>query len=78
MLSTDLASGDPVTLCTPGSAPQLVGDHCYTLMAVKDVGGVNEYIVRNPWGDSLENAQGIATLTCNELVNNFTTLTEAT
>jgi hypothetical protein len=80
-LSSDLSHDEPVTLCTPVSAPQLRGDHCYTLMSVEVVGGVDEYTVRNPWGfsgDSLEDAQGIATLTYSELVNNFDVVTEAT
>jgi hypothetical protein len=77
----DLTSGKPVTLCTPGSPPNLVGDHCYTLTGVETIGGTHYYIVRNPWGDSgdsLENAQGYATLTYSQLVNNFTNFTEAT
>jgi hypothetical protein len=81
IVSSDLASGKPVTLCTPGSVPNLVADHCYTLVSTYTVGGVHKYVVRNPWGtsgDSLEDSHGYATLTYNQLVANFTTLTEAT
>jgi hypothetical protein len=77
----DLASGRPVTLCTPSNPPNLVGDHCYTLTGVETIGGTHYYIVRNPWGtsgDSLENSHGYATLTYNQLVSNFNNFTEAT
>ena len=53
------------------NAPNLVESHAYTLLSVSNVGGVNHYIVRNPWGesgDSLENSQGIATLTYAQFV----------
>jgi hypothetical protein len=76
--STELSEGKAVTLCTPGKVPNLVADHCYTLMSVEVVGGVDEFTVRNPWGDSgdsLENSQGIAVLTYSELIANFTTQT---
>jgi fibronectin type 3 domain-containing protein len=74
ILSSDLANGDPVTLGTSGNAPNLVSDHAYTLVSVYQVNGTNYYVVRNPWGvsgDSLENAQGYATLTYSQLVANF-------
>jgi hypothetical protein len=74
VLTNDLADGVAVTFCTYGDAPNLVHNHCYTLTSVKDVGGVLEYTVRNPWGDSgdsLENAQGYATLTYAQLIANF-------
>lgn len=74
MLSTDMNSGDEVTLGTYGSPPNLVGDHAYTLISVSMVNGQAEYVVRNPWGvagDSIENAQGYATLTYTQMVNNF-------
>lgn len=80
MLSYDLKVGFPVTLCTGGSPPNLVGDHCYTLVSVEITKLGQEYTVRNPWGvsgDKLENSQGYATLTYSELVNNFDNVTEA-
>lgn len=76
LLSTDLADGEAVTLGTPQNAPNLVGDHAYTLVsAYLDGSGVAHYVVRNPWGvsgDSLENSQGYATLTYSQMVANFT------
>ena len=72
--ATELSEGKAITLCTPGTVPNLVGDHCYTLMSVEIVGGQYEFTVRNPWGfsgDKLENSQGIATLTYNEVISNF-------
>jgi hypothetical protein len=80
-LSNDLAGGKAVTLCTPSSPPQLVGGHCYSLIGTATVGGVHEYIVRNPWGtsgDSLENSQGIAYLTYAEVEANFGWILQAT
>jgi hypothetical protein len=77
----DLWNGRPVTLCTPDHPANLVGDHCYTLTGVETISGTHYYIVRNPWGDSgdsLENSQGYAVLTYNQLVSNFTNFTEAT
>jgi fibronectin type 3 domain-containing protein len=75
ILSNALASDDPVTLATSGSAPNLVSDHAYTLVSVyKDSNGVTHYVVRNPWGvqgDSLENSGGYATLTYAQLCANF-------
>ncbi len=80
MLSTDLQDNVPVTFCTFGSvsgespAPDLVSCHAYTLLGTKTVNGVNEYIVRNPWGssgDALESSLGIATLTYAQLIANF-------
>ncbi|HEY1922179.1 MAG TPA: C2 family cysteine protease [Tepidisphaeraceae bacterium] len=75
MLSADLAAGDPVTLGTPSTPPDLVGDHAYTLISVyTDSNGVQHYVVRNPWGvsgDSLENGQGYATLTYAQMIANF-------
>jgi hypothetical protein len=72
----DLNSGQSVTLATSDDAPNLVSDHAYTLVAAyTDSGGVERYIVRNPWGvsgDSLENSQGYATLTFAQLAANFT------
>jgi hypothetical protein len=79
-LTYDLKVGFPVTLCTGGSPPNLVKDHCYTLVSTEVVKGVAEYTVRNPWGfsgDKLENSQGFAMLTYSELVNNFDNVTEA-
>ncbi len=74
-LSADLAAGDPVTLGTPQTPPNLVGDHAYTLVSISvDGNGVAHYVVRNPWGisgDSLENSQGYATLTYAQMVANF-------
>jgi fibronectin type 3 domain-containing protein len=73
-MSSDLAAGDSITLGTSNSAPNLVSDHAYTLVSVSDVGGNMTFTVRNPWGfsgDSLENSQGIATLTYAEFCNNF-------
>lgn len=76
-LSTALSSDEPVTLCTPGDPIppiDLVEDHCYTLIRVYVVAGVNYYEVRNPWGvsgDKLENSQGYADLTFAQMVANF-------
>jgi hypothetical protein len=73
-LSTDLADGDAITLGT-GSPPDLVGDHAYSLMSVYESDGTMYFVVRNPWGfsgDSLENSQGIATLTYAQFSANFT------
>ncbi|MGA2230265.1 MAG: C2 family cysteine protease [Tepidisphaeraceae bacterium] len=76
LLSADISAGDAVTLGTPQYAPNLVGDHAYTLVSVSlNASGVAQYVVRNPWGvsgDSLENNQGYATLTYSEMVANFT------
>ncbi len=80
-LQNDLSLGEAVTMGTPDYAPDLVGDHAYTLMAVEKVGGKDEFIVRNPWGDSgtvIENSQGIATLTYAEFINNFDEMVEST
>jgi hypothetical protein len=80
-LSNDLASSKAVVLCTPSAPPQLVGDHCYSLIGTQTVGGVHEYIVRNPWGtsgDSLENSHGIAYLTYAEVEANFGWILQAT
>jgi len=75
MISSDLAGGQEITLGTSGSAPNLVGDHAYTLVsAYQDSRGITHYTVRNPWGvsgDSLENSQGYATLTFAQLTANF-------
>jgi hypothetical protein len=80
MVSTDLASGDAVTLATPNSPPNLVGDHAYGLLSASMVNGVPMFVVRNPWGvsgDSLENGQGQATLTFAQLAANFEDGTQA-
>jgi len=80
VLKNDLADGEAVSFCTYGNAPNLVHNHCYTLTSVEDVGGVMEYTVRNPWGDSgdsLENAQGYATLTYAQLIANFDEMSQA-
>jgi hypothetical protein len=75
LLSTDLAADDEITLGTLSDAPNLVGDHAYTLVsAYTGANGVQYYVVRNPWGDSgdsLENSQGYATLTYAQVVANF-------
>jgi hypothetical protein len=74
MVSTDLTDGLPVTLGTSNSPPNLVGDHAYTLVSAYVSNGVNEYMVRNPWGvqgDAVENAQGYATLTFAQIKANF-------
>lgn len=73
-LSTDLADGDAITLGTPASPPNLVGDHAYSLVSVYESDGTMYFVVRNPWGfsgDSLENSQGIATLTYAQFCANF-------
>jgi hypothetical protein len=73
-MSTALASGRAVTLATYNSPPNLVGDHAYTLLSCSMVKGVPMFTVRNPWGvsgDSLENGQGIATLTFAQMTANF-------
>jgi hypothetical protein len=79
-VSTALASGNAVTLATYNSPPNLVGDHAYTLLSVSMVKGVPMFTVRNPWGvsgDSLENGQGIATLTFAQVTANFAEGAEA-
>ena len=63
-----------ITVGTSGSPPNLVGDHAYTLLSVSDVNGNMTFTVRNPWGfsgDSMENSQGVATLTYSQFCNNF-------
>jgi hypothetical protein len=73
-LSTDLAAGDAITLGTPVSPPNLVGDHAYSVVSVYQSNGTMYFVVRNPWGfsgDSLENSQGIATLTYAQFCANF-------
>jgi Calpain family cysteine protease len=73
-LSTDLTDGDAITLGTPASPPDLVGDHAYSLVSVYESDGTMYFVVRNPWGfsgDSLENSQGIATLTYAQFCANF-------
>lgn len=81
MVSADLSNGEAVTLGTPSTAPNLVGDHAYTLVSVyTDSTGVMQFVVRNPWGfsgDSLEDAQGYATLTFAQVTANFTGGTQA-
>lgn len=80
LLSRELMLGLPVSLQTITS-PDLVNGHEYTLLGVQNVNGVNEYIVRNPWGSSgdvLENSQGVATLTYAQMVRNFQLGTEGT
>ncbi len=76
LLTYELAHGDPVTLGTSLSPPDLVGDHAYTLVsAYTDSSGATYYVVRNPWGvsgDEIENAQGYATLTYAQMLANFT------
>jgi hypothetical protein len=79
-MSTALANGDAVTLGTKASPPNLVGDHAYTLLSCSMVNGVPMFTVRNPWGfagDSLENSQGIATLTFAQISANFAEGAEA-
>jgi hypothetical protein len=74
MLSTDLAAGDAITLGTPDVTPNLVADHAYSLTSVYESGGTMYFVVRNPWGfsgDSLENSQGVATLTYTQFCDNF-------
>ncbi len=75
MLNNELSNGKAVTLGTYSSPPNLVGGHAYTLVSVyQDGNGVTHYVVRNPWGvagDSVENAQGYATLTFAQMVANF-------
>jgi hypothetical protein len=69
-----------MTLGTPAHPPKLIGDHAYTLLGCSMVNGVPMFTVRNPWGvsgDSLENSQGIATLTFAQVVANFTGGAEA-
>jgi hypothetical protein len=82
MVAADLAGGKAVTLGTFNSPPNLVGNHAYTLVSVyTDSSGVTHYVVRNPWGtsgDTLENAQGYATLTFAQMVANFTLGCQAT
>lgn len=81
MVSADLANGEAVTFGTPSTSPNLVGDHAYTLVSVyTDSNGVMEFVVRNPWGfagDSLEDAQGYATLTFAQVTANFSSGTQA-
>jgi hypothetical protein len=73
LLSSDLNNGDAITMGTQ-NAPSLVKSHAYTLLSVSNSGGVNHYVVRNPWGvsgDGLENSQGVATLTYAQFIANF-------
>jgi fibronectin type 3 domain-containing protein len=72
--STALANHDEITLAS--SWPSLlVSGHAYTLTSVyTDSNGVNEYVVRNPWGCSgvpLENNLGYATLTYAQFMQSF-------
>jgi hypothetical protein len=75
LVSADLSNGEAVTFGTPSTAPNLVGSHAYTLVSTyTDSNGVVQFVVRNPWGvsgDSLENAQGYATLTFAQVTANF-------
>jgi hypothetical protein len=74
MLAADLAKGEAITLASDPSAMDMVSDHTYTLIGVQKSHGVNEYIVRNPWGtsgDTLENSNGIATLTFFQVTENY-------
>jgi len=75
-VSKALASGKPITFGTNSAPPMLVGGHCYTLVGITtDASGNPLYIVRNPWGFNgtwAENSQGLATLTYNDMVANFT------
>lgn len=78
MVSTALASGEPVTFATPKvpATPDLVPDHAYTLIGISFNGtdGTPTYIVRNPWGssgNSLEDGSGYANLTFAQITANF-------
>jgi hypothetical protein len=75
-VSSALSSGGVVTLSTPQSSiPDLVSDHSYTLIsATQNAAGYTTYVVRNPWGFSgkpIENSLGYATLTFQQILNNF-------
>jgi fibronectin type 3 domain-containing protein len=73
-VSSALAAGKAVTLATYSRGTTLVSGHAYTLLSVTNVGGVNYYTVRNPWGvsgDALENSSGLATLTFAQMKSNF-------
>lgn len=73
MFDFDLKNAEPIVLATIPSAPDLVSGHVYTLIGLQKVHGVNEYIIRNPWGESgdkFENSQGIAALTYAQLIAN--------
>lgn len=73
-ISSELASGKPVTMGT-SSGTALVQGHAYTIIsASRDANGVAHYVVRNPWGvsgDALENSQGFATLTFAQMQQDF-------
>jgi fibronectin type 3 domain-containing protein len=73
-VSTALNANKEVTLGTPDSPPNLVGDHAYTLISATMINGVASYVVRNPWGvqgDAIENSGGYATLTFAQMQSNF-------
>jgi hypothetical protein len=75
-----LATGKPVTFATYVSSPDLVGNHVYTLYNVYTDAGGTHYQVRNPWGvqgDYLEDANGYATLTYDQILANFQLCTMA-
>lgn len=74
MFANGMQKSEAITLASDPSALDVVSGHTYTLIGVKKVNGVNEYVLRNPWGtagDSLETSRGIATLTYDQLIENY-------
>lgn len=74
-LAGKLADGKAVTFGTNGVSPNLVRSHAYSLVSVNiDGSGNATFTVRNPWGvsgNALENGDGYATLSYNQLRANF-------
>jgi len=74
VFATALNDHDAVTLCSSWPS-ELVSGHAYTLIRVyQDSNGVDQYVVRNPWGCSgvpLENSLGYATLTYDQFMASF-------
>ncbi len=80
MVSASLAAGKTVVFGTPTNAPNLVGNHEYTIISCYSDASGTHYLVRNPWGvsgDSLENSLGYATISFSQLVANSSEITRA-
>jgi len=74
LMNNYLNNGKAVTFGTYSGGTTLVSSHAYTLVRVANIGGINYYTVRNPWGvsgDGLEDGAGFATLTFAQMVANF-------
>jgi hypothetical protein len=73
-IQQELSSGNSVTIATPGDAPQLIGDHCYTVDSVltDNQGNITGIELRNPWGAQDPNSvNGYVVLTPNQLYQNI-------